>query len=67
MKMDIELKVELRKAINNFINKTSEHSKRGDYYIPDRLAEKMTDAAEAVYDQNTDTESWLREQGHLKD
>lgn len=65
--MDIELKVELREAINKWSNKVAEHDKREDVYFTDGLVAKMTDAAETVYDQMVETQKWMKEQGYIQD
>jgi len=65
--MDIELKVVLRKAIEGWSNKVIENEKRINVYFTDELINKMTDAAEIVYDQNEETQNWLKDQGYFKD
>jgi len=64
--MDIELKVILRKAIEGWGNKTVGHDKNMNVYFSYNLIELMTDAAEIVYDQNVDTQNWLKDHGYMK-
>jgi len=64
--MDIELKVELRKAIEKWSDKIIEHPKTDAALWTDKLVENMTDAAINIYDQNLETQKWLKEQGYLE-
>jgi hypothetical protein len=65
--MDIELKVLLRKAIEKWNDQISDNDKRMNIYFTDELINNMTNAAEVVYDQNEETQTWLKEQGYFKD
>jgi len=44
-----------------------DNEKRMNVYFTDELINKMTDAAEIVYDQNEETQNWLKDQGYFKD
>ena len=65
--MEKYLKVILRKSIEEWSKYINSHEKKIDVYFTDELIDKMTDAAEIVYDQNKETQTWLKKQGYLKD
>ena len=66
IKMEILLKFELHKAIEKWGNNIA-YKKQDQSYFTDELINNMVKAAELVYDQNLETQSWLKEQGYFKD
>lgn len=64
--MKILLKFELHKAIEKWGNTVAD-KKQDSAYFTDELINNMVKAAELVYDQNLETQIWLKDQGYLED
>lgn len=64
--MHIELKLELCKALEKWSSKTSDNINRSDTFFTDDLLINMASVAELIYDQNAETQEWLKKEGHLK-
>lgn len=64
--MEIAIKFELHKAIEKWSNDITDN-KQDSSYFTDELINNMVKAAELVYDQNLETQVWLKEQGYFKD
>ncbi len=66
--MDTELKVKLERAIKKFVDNIVDDPiyVNDELYWTETLTARMTDAAELVYDQNRDTQKYLREQEVIK-
>ncbi len=66
--MDTELKVKLERAIKKFVASIAEDTayQQDGALWTDTLTARMAKAAELIYDQNRDTQKYLREQEVIK-
>ncbi len=65
--MKNNIKLEFHKAIDSVIEKLADAGELENFWWTDDLVDNMLNAMEIVYNQNIETQRWLREQELLKD